>query len=306
MSSRWITCLSSAALAALVLLVVSCTPNASAPDAALTQTDSEVLFTRGAVTVTQADLEYYLAEKYPDRQGERVEQLALDELIEQAQFTHAALAAGLDRDPIVKSEVARILYLRLKAQRLTPQLEALAATKIPEDRLRALYASQADRFQTEESRRIAVLWLNPGPDPQRQDAYLAKLGQARDWLYSNEDLLRHPDRGFGALAIDHSEHHGTRFKGGVLGWLQQSDVTLQGDWRSALSAIAFEIAEVGQLSEIVTTEAGIFLVRLMGIKPAVQVPFAAVRAQLENEEKSTRRARLEADFRRSIVVPSAD
>ena len=305
MSSRWITCLSSAAVAALVLLVVSCTPNASAPDAARTETDSEVLFTHGTVTVTQADLEYYLAEEYPDRPGDRAEQLALDELIEQAQFTHAALAAGLDRDPIVKSEVARILYLRLKEQRLTPQLKVLAASAISEDRLRTLYASQADRFQTDESRRVAVLWLNPGGNPQRQQAYQAKLNHARNWFFNNEDLLHHPERGFGALSVDYSQHHASRFKGGVVGWLQQSSGA-RSDWRGVVAGIAFGIDELGQVSEVAATDEGLFLVRLMGLKPAVKIPFESVRAQLEHEEKLSRRKRLEADFRRSIVTSSSE
>jgi hypothetical protein len=287
------------AVLAMLLISVSCGPNTDQQDVAEAGPEVGKLFELGEVSVTQADLKYYLLDKYSGREEAAVQQQALDELIVQARFTHTALTAGLGQDPVVKSEVARILYLRLKEQRVNPQIQALAASETPETTLRALYDAQADRFQTEEARRVAVLWLNPGLDPQRGKAYKVKLNHARDWFMSNPDLQQSPDLGFSSLSVDYSEHRATRFKGGIVGWLQRSGGA--SEWNRQVAKIAYLIDSVGQASAVVTAPEGVFLVRLMEVKPAVQIPFESVKKVLDQEYKAGRRQAIEAGFKRSIL-----
>ena len=151
---------------AFVLAAASCKksePAVTAPPAE----DGEVLIRIGSIVIYQGDLDYHLKEKHDGRSDEAIREPALTELSERARFAQAALDADLDRDPLVRAEIARLLASRLREAELFPKLRAAAATPISEERLREIHDSQSARFASPEKRRVAVLWWNPGPDPAR-------------------------------------------------------------------------------------------------------------------------------------------
>lgn len=251
----------------------------------------------GSVSITQADLDYQLKEKHQGRSDEATRKQALDELAERARFSQAALDAGLEDDPVARAEIARILAARIKETALYPKLKA-AAEPVPETRLRELYESQAARFQSAEKRRVAVLWLNPGADPERGKAYQEKMTQARGWYFNQCDLAEKPEQGFSVLSVDYSEHAATRFKGGVLGWIGREGGGT--DWIRAVAETAFSLGDAGDVSPVVVRPEGVFLVRLMEVRPGEQRAFESVRAVLEREEQARQRKQLEVEFNQEI------
>jgi hypothetical protein len=267
-----------------------------APTAATTA--ESALARVGSVTITPEDLDYYLKDKYAGRTDVNTRQLALTALVERAQFAQAALDAGLGKHPVVRQEMARLLESQLREQQLFPMIKA--AGQIPEARLRERYQAQLGRFQSPERRQVAVLWLDPGRDPARQQQYEEKLDQAREWLLDNGELRDNVSRGFGVLGNDYSEHQATRFKGGIVGWLERAGG--MDAWRRAVAKIAYSIDTVGAVSQVVTTPEGIFLVRLMNRKPGACLSFDSVSGLLENEERTRLRAQLEADFKQAIAT----
>ena len=278
---------------AFLVAVVSCDP---APKKSALSEEG-VLLEVGSVEITQADLDYHLQEKHSGRMDEEARRKALDELAERARFTQAARDAGLDDDPLARAEIARILTTRLKEKLLYPKLKE-AAVPVPEARLRELYESEASRFQSPEKRQVAVLWLNPGADPDRGKAYQDKMTKAREWYFSQSDLAEKPDQGFSVLAVDYSEHAATRFKGGVLGWIDREGGST--DWSRVVAETAFSLGNTGDVSPVIVRPEGVFLVRLMVVQPVVQKPFESVRAVLEREEQARLREQLELEFNRDI------
>ncbi|MGJ8640234.1 MAG: peptidylprolyl isomerase [Opitutaceae bacterium] len=277
-------------LSMLVLLaIVACRP---AAEDTLEAEEGE-LARVGSIRILQSDLDYHLQEKYGSRADPSSKKQALDVLIKRAQIQKAALDAGLDKDPLVRAEVSRILSNRLRETQLYPKVEA-AYTSITDDHLRELYEAQSDRFQSKEKRQVAVLWLNPGADPERQSAYQSKLKQARDWFLNESDLASQPELGFSVLSVDHSEHAPTRFKGGVLGWLDADGGN--SDWSRAVAETAFSLSEVGEVSPVITRSEGIFLVRWMALQPGVRSPFDSVKSKIKSEEQQRLRNALEAEF----------
>jgi hypothetical protein len=252
----------------------------------------------GSIIVEQADLDYQLKENHGGRNDAETRQTALKELASRAQFAQAALDADLARDPVVRAEIARVLVSHLKEKSLTPQLKAAAATPIPESRLRELYAAGESRFRSDEKRQVAVLWLNPNGDPQRAQQYTEKLTAARDWLAGNGDLKDHPAQGFAVLSVDHSEHAPSRFKGGVVGWLERAGG--MDAWTKAVAEIAFSLKDPGEVSPVVSRPEGLFLVRYMAQKAAVLRPFEAVSGELEKAERHQLRNAAEKEFERAI------
>lgn len=288
-----------------VLLVVlaalsACSPKKTdeakpKPEATATET---ALLKVGTVTVDQADLDYQLKEK-PDRGApEEVHKRALAELANRAQLAQAAIDEGLLQDPMVRAEFARILANRLKEKNLTPRLKAVAETPIPESRLRELYAADESRYRSNEKRHLAVLWLNPNRDPQREKQYVEKLSIARDWFFNNADLKDHPDQGFSTLGADYSEHQASRYTSGIVGWLESAGG--MDDWTKALAQIGFSLKEPGEVSAVISRPEGVFLVRYMAMKPAMLRPFESVADELSRAEQQRLRKAAESEFKTMI------
>lgn len=256
------------------------------------------LFRVGSIVVTQADLDFALAEKHAGRTDEATRKKVLDELAARAQFAQAALDAGLDRDPAFRAQMASFLASRLREQTLNPRVKELATAPISEQRLRELYQAGEARFRSNEKRQVAVLWLNPSGDPQRTKQHEEKLAAAREWLLKNPSVKDHPEQGFSVLSVDHSEHAATRYKGGVVGWLEREGG--MDPWSKAVAAIAFSLNEPGEVSAVVSRPEGVFLVRYMAVKPAVLRPFEDVSAELARTERQQKRAALEAEFEAAV------
>ena len=272
----------------LLILAVSC----SRRDETVSGTfDANALETVGSLSIYPSDVAFRLKDKYDGRTDEAARSNALHDLVRRAHYAQAALDAGLAEDPVVRQEVARLLEIRYREEVVRPRLKALM--DVPEERLREIYESQRERFQSPEKRQVAVLRLNPGPDPERQQAYREKLTRAREWYLHESDLDQQPEKGFSVLSVDHSEHHATRYKGGVVGWLQREGGT--GAWKQAVADIVFSLEQPGSVSDVIERPEGMFLVRYMAQTPTIQKPFAAVSDMLANEERSRLRNRFETD-----------
>ncbi|MES2474662.1 MAG: peptidyl-prolyl cis-trans isomerase [Verrucomicrobiota bacterium] len=284
-------------LLACLLAAVSCKPETPATQVATpppSAADVGVLVRVGSVSVTEADLALLLEEKYNGRTDAESRQSALDELTDRARLTQAAYDAGIADDAIARAEIARILSTRLREKELGLRLAQIASAEIPEARLREIYESQKDQFQSPEKRQIAVLWLDPGANPERVSKYQERLEQARTWLASNTDVLNHPEQGFSTLSVDFSEHAPTRYKNGVLGWLEPSGGI--DAWSKAVAEIAFSLEKPGDTSAVTTRPEGIFLVRCMAVTPAFQRPFEAVSGDLAKADRALHQEAAEQDF----------
>lgn len=270
----------------------------SCGDGPKTDLDELGVVTRvGSVTIYEKDVDHLLADKFDGRTDDRTRAAALDQLVHQAHYVQAALEAGLDGDAVVRAEVARLLESRLREQELNPKLKA--ASDIPESRLRELYEAAGSRFVSSEQRQVAVLWLKPSSDPERRKQYMEKLTSARDWLLEQPELVANPTEGFGVLSIDHSEHPSSRYKGGVVGWMERAGGL--DDWSKAVAEIAFDLGEAGMMSEVVEHPEGFFLVRLLARKDVVQRPFEAVASQLKREEQSRLGQEIEDAFDERVL-----
>ncbi|GAA5122000.1 hypothetical protein GCM10023212_18080 [Luteolibacter yonseiensis] len=288
------------ALAAFVLLALlpSCGREESARSGpAPSKPDPKSLFSVGSISVLQSDLDLHLKEKHPGRTGDDSRKQALAELATRAQLAQAALDAGLQDDPVVRSEIARVLGSRLKEIQLSPELKTAAATP-SESRLREIYTANESRFRSNEKRQVAVLWLNPNGNPEREKQYVEKLTAARQWYAENSELKSHPDQGFSVLSVDYSEHQASRYKGGVVGWLESGGT--MDPWSKAVAEIAFELPAAGGVSEVIHRPEGVFLVRVMAGQPAVLRSFESVADELARNEQQRLRQEAETKFQDTI------
>lgn len=277
---------------ALVGAAVSCSPKPPESEGA-----SEELWRIGSIAITEADLEHYLRERSLSSDDVAARQRAMAELFVRARMAQVALDAGLADDPVVRAEVARVLGARLRETQLDAKLRELNVP-VAEARLRELYGEAEDRFRSEEKRQVAVLWLDPKGNPEREQMYQQKLAAAKTWVSEHPELRDHPQQGFSVLGVDHSEHQASRYKKGILPWIGRQG---SGDeWSKAVAEIAFTLAEPGDVSPLVSRAEGVFLVRLVARQEERTQPFEAVRGQLEEEERRRLHEAVEEQFHRQI------
>lgn len=253
----------------------------------------------GAVAITQGDLDLHLKEKYAGRSDEATRAKALEDLTQRARMVQGALDSGLERDATVRAEIGRILAGRYKEQALAERQKEIAGP-VPEPRLHELYTAGGERFHAKEKRQVAVLWLNPKGNPEREKQYREKLAQAREWLFNNGDIKDHPEQGFSVLGADYSEHQASRYKGGILDWLEAGAPNSSDPWTKAVAEIAFQLSEQGQVSEVISRPEGIFLVRYMAHQDAARRSFEAVRGELERAERQRLRQQMELEFEEGL------
>jgi peptidyl-prolyl cis-trans isomerase C len=288
----------SAILVMMVLALAACGPEVkNATTTAGPAEEPGVLATVGSIAIRQSDLDHHLRENHGGRDDEATRREARDELIRRAQHAQAALDADLDQDPVVRAEFGRVLTNRYREKFLAPRLKEIAAQPVPESRLSELYQANESRFRANEKRQVAVLWLNPNGDPEQTRQYLEKLRSAREWVFSN-DLKDRPEQGFSVLGVDHSEHQASRYKGGIVGWLESTGGP--DPWSKAVAEIAFSLQQPGEVSQVITRPEGLFLVRYMAQQPAVIRPLESVARELEQSEKQRLRQELESDFQKTL------
>jgi hypothetical protein len=283
---------------AVLLLMVSCKEGQQEASRSVPSASEAWLLRVGSEVITEADLEHHLKGKYDGRSDEATRNLALDELARRAQYVQAAADADLVSDAVVRAEVARILKSRFREEMLFSKVKSLVGKPVSEEQLRELYEAQKSRFQSNEKRQVAVLWLDPGSNPERLSDYQKKLEGARTWVRDHADLKKAPEKGFAVLSVDHSEHAASRFKGGVVGWMEEGGG--MDKWSKAVAEIAFGLESPGALSEVVTRDEGLFLVRYMDLKPAVVRSFETVKGDLGQALKKKRRETLEAEFEEEL------
>jgi peptidyl-prolyl cis-trans isomerase D len=146
-------------------------------------------------------------------------------------------------------------------------LASVAATvEISEQELRDYYESQAERYAVSEERRVSHILIEPEGDDYVEAEAEANAVLAR--LNAGED--------FAELAAEVSDDVGTRNQGGDLGWMARG--VMAGPFEDAL----FDMS-VGEIRGPVETEFGFHILKLEELRAGDQLPFEAVRDELQTE-----------------------
>ncbi len=285
-------------LSLLACLLAGC--GREAGPSAEVEEGSVVLAIVGGQTVTESEFRraWQARPQMADTPAGR--QRVLDGLIERAALVDAARRAGLERDPEIAVEMERLLIAGLRQKQLQPQLESLW---VSEEELQAYYEQHRQERFTQDARvQVAVLWFDTHGQAPMTARFRPRLEAVREQVLANPELFP-VEKGFGSVAIANSEHRASRYRGGDLGWLTVgTGGTASGGWNAVVQEIARRLETPGELSGVVDSPEGLFLVRLMARRPGGVADFSSVRDRIESELLRERRQALEADFRSGIMA----
>ena len=144
-------------------------------------------------------------------------QALLDEMIQQKVALQQARKEGLDRDPEYRATIERMLTTQYLRTHLDPELEKIEVTPAE---VAAFYEAHRDEFLTPE--RIRAAWIFLAVSAKADAAQVEKTRQRL--LAARDEAAKLPPetRNFGEIAKRYSEDAATRYVGGELGWIYES------------------------------------------------------------------------------------
>ena len=218
------------------------------------------------MTVSDAEVEREFTQRN-EKVKLQVVALTADKFRDQVTVTDADVAAYFDMH---KAEY-RVGEQRTVKMLLLDRDQAQAGIVVLPADVQRFYNDNLAQYQTPEQIRASHILLNTAG---KDEAAVRKQAEA---------LLQQIKDGadFTALAIKFSEDDGTKANGGDLDYFSRGRMVPE------FETAAFAL-EPGQTSDIVRTQYGFHIIRVMDKKPAVTRPFDEVRPQIEDQLKRQR------------------
>lgn len=185
----------------------------------------------------------------------------LDQLLLNRALVQQAQDMSIQHQPEVRRSLDQILTNRVIQTELRPRQQQI---EIDESDIQAFYDEHAGEYTIPSRRRVAMLFfeLGEGASAETREQVIERAESVRAEALE----LDVQPRDFGLLAREHSEHQASRYRGGVLGWIADGDASRY-SYPEVVVETARTLSEPGQISELVSDENGVYLVRLVDHEP---------------------------------------
>ncbi|MFT5390796.1 MAG: parvulin-like peptidyl-prolyl isomerase [Gammaproteobacteria bacterium] len=262
---------STASVALVAVLTAGC--GSGAPGSA---DGSPIVATVANVPITVSELQGEMAHR-ARRPGQfntsQARAALLDDLIGFQALLARARTEGYDRDPEMRARFERMLVDKLRETRLEPEL---AAVSVSDDDIATYYEAHRNDYSTPAQVRAAVIRVGVPVrgTPAVRALRVARIGDARTQALA----LPAGSRGFGAVAVQHSDHRASRYLGGDVGWLAEG--VASDAWPPAVVAAAFALSGSDEVSDVLEADGARFLVKQIARKPPAVQPLERVKATI--------------------------
>lgn len=222
-----------------------------------------------------------IMEAYKAQGGQIPDQYVNDEIrrviSERYKGDNAAFEQVLASQKKTRSEFMEIIREQIVVSYLTNE-EVNRRARVTPEQVREAYETRKERYAIPEQVKYSIIVLNKGATPEDQAVKLDEANSIRARLVEGAD--------FGETAKDVSE--GSRAaEGGAFPWMQPKDV------RPELQGILRNLP-AGEISEIISTDTELYLVKVDARRQAGHKSFDEVRQAIKNELNAKERERLKS------------
>jgi peptidyl-prolyl cis-trans isomerase C len=250
------------------------TPSASAEQAVVAEFGGKVL-TRGELDARMARLPPRVRALYASDEARRK---LLAEMVKLEVLAAEARRRGFDRRPDLKVRISELLV-----EEMTSSLfgeEGDSAPKISDEDVERYYAEHSAEFHTPEERSASDILLGDRATAER----ILRAAAARPHDYD----------AFRKLAREEGRDPALRARDGNLGFVSKSSL---GRPPPEVCDAVFALAEVGDLApQVVASQDGFHVLKLTGVRPAIDRSIDEVRTLIRARLTEQRRAEAVARF----------
>lgn len=256
--------------------------------------DTNILARVGETVITATDLQNELARYEESGRPVASPEELLEELILRRQTLLRARQAGLDEDPSIRRELENLLIAKLRDAELAKKLEA---AEITEEELEAEYQRRVPSFTRPAKSRLAILYLETPAlmSEGRRTELEQRMAEARNraWEQPGPKGRGPAAQGFGALAIEYSDHQASRYRGGDIGWLDHGSFEYR--WPREVLKTGYAL-KPGEISEWIETDEGFYLVTRTDFRDASTPSLDQVKSRLQSDLLAQKRKALQEEF----------
>lgn len=186
----------------------------------------------------------------------------LDVMLERKAMLHAASEAGYDKDPVIVKQIENMMIQKFTQETIQAHLSAVS---VSDEEVETFYQSRRKEYARPARRQVALIEI---PLPKNVDEQaIVKARSKAERALAEVSTLDPKINHFGALARQYSDDRASRYRGGVISWIiDHPSRTYQ--WDDAVLSAAFELEKPGDLSSVIQTDSGFYLVRLVRSEPA--------------------------------------
>ncbi len=210
----------------------------------------------------------HLLLKYAEKKGYKIADSILDreeKKIRKAFGSDENFETGLKRANLTYEEFRRELRNDLLMQKL---YDKEIRVKLDDDDLKKYYENNKFKFKRPEKIKIRLIYLRNDPtDPKGREKALKRAEEAMEKIKGGEE--------FADVASKYSNAM-SRIKGGDMGFIHK------GMLDEPIEKTAYSL-KVGEISEIIETPKGFYIIKLEEISPALQLKFDEVKKNLKKE-----------------------
>jgi len=226
------------------------------------------------VAITEEDFSFEVQRRVKSGRPLGDAQTILNELIERQVMLQKAESSDVMNDPQVKRELEN----RQLGQWLDRSLQIERdAVRVSDEELKSHYESNQNEYTRPEMIRLAILYrrVNAHDPDESTSSIRDELEKGRAEYLADPTVATQSGRipGFGNVAVNYSEDTVSRYRGGDIGWLELGAA----EYRKPKAVIEAGIAmEIGAISDVLSTDDGLYVVMKTDQRPAQVTPFEEV------------------------------
>lgn len=199
-------------------------------------------------------------------------QALLDEMIGQEAVYAKAKVAGFDQRPDIRESIKQMVIAKFREEEMG---RSPAAPTISEQEIQQYFQEHQAKYTMPAKARGAMIFIRipATATPEKRAGFMAR---AQSILEEAKAAEKTAD--FAAVVQKNSEDQATRYRGGDMGWVTRDSKA----WglEPALAEALFSLEKPGDFAPLVTTEKGVYIVKLLEAQPAGVRPIAEVKAEI--------------------------
>jgi len=244
------------------------------------------------------DQKIYLADfnsEIKRRGGRQLDKLdknkLLDEMILRKAMIDQAIKKGVDKQPDFIRTYQNLLIGQYKKKFLKPKIDGVDLTS---DEIQRYYTENIQKYTQPEKARLAMIFMKT--HSKMSDA---KKDQIMKRMLEAKSKAKQPvkGRGFGRIAVQYSEDQTSRYKGGDIGWVYKNR---NYRWEDSVLKAGFALKELNDVSDIITTDKGLYIVKLLDRRSSKVTPFKKVKDRIRHKQILETRKSIEKTFEEDV------